>query len=356
MHPETALAAGWEYLVRDELQPRAPKDPRDLKIIDPACGSGHFLLYTFEVLHDIYHEVYDHETLGAGLRAEYPELQDFARRVPELIVERNLYGVDIDLRVTQITQVALELKAASYHPDARPSTGHIVHAQKLPGDQQRFSQFVTEELADIDAEERRYLSQALMLVYHQFLNADELGLLLRTAEDVREVGVRFPLYAQQNLLERVLAVLDRYVQRVSSAGEAAGVMFGNDARQALRLLELQSLHFDVVLMNPPFGAAARDSKAAFEKAYPRTKNDLYAAFVERGLELCGERGRVGCLSSRTGFFLKSYTRWREEVLLGDGHLEIVADLGYGVLDKAMVEVAAYVVERQRPMNAVRVKK
>lgn len=356
MHPETALAAGWEYLVRDELQPRAPKDPRDLKIIDPACGSGHFLLYTFEVLHDIYHEFYDHETLGAGLRAEYPQLQDFARRVPELIVERNLYGVDIDLRVAQITQVALELKAASYHPDARPSTDHIVHAQQLPGDQQRFSQFVTDELADIDAEERRYLGQALMLVYHQFLNADELGLLLRTAEDVKEVGLRFPLYAQQNLLERVLSVLDRYVQRVSSAGEAAGVMFGNDARQALKLLELQSLHFDVVLMNPPFGAAARDSKAAFEKAYPRTKNDLYAAFVERGLELCGERGRVGCLSSRTGFFLKSYTRWREEVLLGDGHLEIVADLGYGVLDKAMVEVAAYVVERQRPLDAVRVKK
>lgn len=195
-----------------------------------------------------------------------------------------------------------------------------------------------------------------MLVYSQFLHADELGLLLRTADDVKQVGVHHPLFAQQHLLKRVLDVLDAYVQRMASAGQAASVMFGNDARQALKLLELQSLHFDVVLMNPPFGAAARDSKATFEKAYPRTKNDLYAAFVERGLELCGERGRVGCLSSRTGFFLKSFTKWREEVLLGDGHLEIVADLGYGVLDKAMVEVAAYVVERQKALDSGKGKK
>lgn len=353
MHPDTALAAGWEYLVRDELQPRPVKDPRELKVIDPACGSGHFLLYAFEVLHDIYHEVYDHETLGADLRAEYPQLAEFARRVPEWIVERNLYGVDIDLRVAQITQVALDLKAASYHPDAHPTSDHIVHAQQLPGDKERFRQFILEELAGIDPEERRYLSEALMLVYTQFLHADELGLLLRTADDVKQVSARYPLFTQTNLLQQVLGVLDQYVQRVSSAGQATGVMFGNDARQALRLLELQSLQFDVVLMNPPFGAAARDSKASFERAYPRTKNDLYAAFVERGLELCGERGRVGCLSSRTGFFLKSFTRWREEVLLGDGHLEIVADLGYGVLDKAMVEVAAYVVERQKPLSAGR---
>lgn len=356
MHPDSDLAEGWEYLQRGDLQARPFKDPRELKVIDPACGSGHFLLYAFEVLHDIYLEVYTHETLGAALRAEVPDRAAFARQVPEWIIERNLYGVDIDLRVVQIAQVSLELKALSYAPQARPAAPHIVHAQQLPGDQEQFRTFVLEELADIDPEERRYLSEALMLVYQQFLHADELGLLLRTAEDVDQVATRHPLYARTNLLERVLQVLDRYIDRMTGDGQVAGVMFGHDARQALSLLELQALLFDVVLMNPPFGAAARDSRATFDKAYPRTRNDLYAAFVERGLELCVERGRVGCLSSRTGFFLKSYTRWREEVLLGDGHLEIVADLGYGVLDKAMVEVAAYVVERQRPLNTPRARK
>ncbi len=346
MHPDTDLAAGWEYLIREETQPRAARDPRELKIIDPACGSGHFLLYAFEVLHDIYHEVYGHETLGEGLRAEFPDRTEFARRVPELIVERNLYGVDIDLRVVQITQVALELKATSYHSAAKPGRTNIVHAQQLPGDDTAFGAFVVQELADVDPERRRYLQEALMLVHHEFQHADELGLLLRTADMVKRVTARYPLYAREHLLPEVLALLDRYVARMAEAGAVQGVMFGSDTRQALRLLELQDTRFDVVLMNPPFGASAKDSKATFEKAYPRTRNDLYAAFVERGLELCVERGRVGCLSSRTGFFLKSFTRWREEVLLGLGHLEVVADLGYGVLDKAMVEVAAYVVERQ----------
>ncbi len=73
---------------------------------------------------------------------------------------------------------------------------------------------------------------------------------------------------------------------------------------------------------------------------------LYAAFVERGLDLLYPGGRLGAITSRTGFFLKTFTKWREDILLGMGHLDVVADLGYGVLDKAMVETAAYVVERR----------
>jgi 23S rRNA G2445 N2-methylase RlmL len=126
----------------------------------------------------------------------------------------------------------------------------------------------------------------------------------------------------------------------------AELMFGDASRQAVELLGLMALEYDVVLMNPPFGAAALDSKKTFEKLYPKTKNDLYAAFVERGLDLLYPGGRLGAITSRTGFFLKTFTKWREDILLGMGHLDVVADLGYGVLDKAMVETAAYVVERR----------
>ena len=68
-------------------------------------------------------------------------------------------------------------------------------------------------------------------------------------------------------------------------------------------------------MNPPFGAASLGSKAYIERAYPRTKNDLYAAFVERGLELLRPGGYLGAITSRTGFFLTSFQKWREEILL-----------------------------------------
>ena len=82
-----------------------------------------------------------------------------------------------------------------------------------------------------------------------------------------------------------------------------------------------------------------------EKAYPITKSDLYAAFVERGIEMLHPRSRLGAITSRTGFFLSSFRGWREQILLIKfAPPVVVADLGMGVLDNAMVETAAYCLE------------
>ena len=74
------------------------------------------------------------------------------------------------------------------------------------------------------------------------------------------------------------------------------------------------------------------------------QNDVYAAFVERGIQLLSSRGRVGAITSRTGFFLSSFQKWREEILLKEAPPAVFADLGMGVLDSAMVETAAYCLE------------
>ncbi len=105
--------------------------------------------------------------------------------------------------------------------------------------------------------------------------------------------------------------------------------------------------FDVVLMNPPFGEASKPSKSYIDRAYPRTKNDVYAAFVERGLDWLHPGGLLGAITSRTGFFLSSFRKWREEIVLKEARPTVVADLGQGVLDTAMVETAAYVLEKAR---------
>src|SRR5207247_1510473 len=87
--------------------PHRPKrDPRDLKILDPACGSGHFLLYCFDLLLTIYEEAYADPDLGPALQNDYPKLTD----VPRLILAHNLHGIDIDLRCTQIAAFALWLR------------------------------------------------------------------------------------------------------------------------------------------------------------------------------------------------------------------------------------------------------
>jgi tRNA1(Val) A37 N6-methylase TrmN6 len=86
--------------------------------------------------------------------------------------------------------------------------------------------------------------------------------------------------------------------------------------QGLRLIDLTREVFDVVVMNPPFGALSANTKAPLAKAYPRSKNDLLAIFVERGWNCCAAGGRIGAITSRTCFFLSSFQKWREEIVLG----------------------------------------
>jgi hypothetical protein len=99
-------------------------------------------------------------------------------------------------------------------------------------------------------------------------------------------------------------------------------------------------------MNPPFGAGSLAAKKEFEKGYPRTKNDVYAAFVERGIQLLHPHGLLGAITSRTGFFLSRFQKWREEIILNEAPPVVFVDLGHGVMDTAMVEAAAYCLERR----------
>jgi hypothetical protein len=141
--------------------------------------------------------------------------------------------------------------------------------------------------------------------------------------------------------------LRAYAERIGDGRGYQRRLFSEDAARGLGFIDLCALRFDVTLMNPPFGAFAEGTRAWPQTAYPRTKNDIYAAFVERGIALLHPRGRLGAITSRTGFFLSSFQRWREEILLQEAPPVVVADLGHGVMDDAMVEAAAYVVERQR---------
>jgi predicted RNA methylase len=145
--------------------------------------------------------------------------------------------------------------------------------------------------------------------------------------------------------------LRRFAESASAGVTVRRRLFAGDAAQGIALIDLLRTRFDVVLMNPPFGAGCVAAKSVFEKSYPRTKNDLYAAFVERGVHLLHRRGMLGAITSRTGFFLSSFQKWREEILLKEAPPLVFADLGYGVLDSAMVEVAAYCLEKGREVAA-----
>ena len=146
---ETSLTGKCEYFVTldEERPPRALKDPRDIKILDPACGSGHFLLYCFDLLDVMYHEAWDRslgadETTGRSLRDAYDTIEELERAIPALIIEQNLHGVDIDPRAAQIAALAIWLRAQRAWRDSGVSAGQrprirrtgIVIAEPMPGD------------------------------------------------------------------------------------------------------------------------------------------------------------------------------------------------------------------------------
>jgi hypothetical protein len=349
---ETMLVEKCEYMVRrpgEDFAPRAKKDPRDLRVLDPACGSGHFLLYSFDLLLVIYEEAFaDPESPKSGatgktLAEDYPSLDALRRAIPGLILARNLHGVDIDPRCAQIAQLALWMRSQKAYRDsgigraarAQIRRSNVVVAEPLVADDQIANEFVA-KLGD--AELGRVFTSLVQALNH----AGDMGLLLRVEKLVKATRTQGELFAPPE--ERIRAALERFVREEASATSTRRRLFADDAAHGVALLGVAEGKFDVVLMNPPFGAGSTRAKKDFEKAYPRTKRDVYAAFVERGIELLATRGRVGAITSRTGFFLSSFQKWREEVLLKQALPAVFADLGAGVLDSAMVETAAYCLE------------
>lgn len=383
-----------DYLVKDDrFDSRAAKDPRDLRVLDPACGSGHFLLYAFDLLagdptrgfFGVYEEAWraesspSSELTGRTLKEDYDTEKALRRAVPELILRHNLHGVDIDPRAAQIAALALWMRAQRAYNDhkvpasERPLIGrtNIVTAEPMPGDRSMVAEFASTLRPHV-------LGELFQRMVDEMRFAGELGSLLKiervlqsAVAKAREQFViekkepqRLPGFDRprkqldfdlsgvsdesffDSAEERIVRALEEYAAGAPASLSIQRQLFVDDSAQGIAFIDLCRKRFDVVLMNPPFGAASLAAKKEFESAYPRTKNDVYAAFVERGIEFLHPTGYLGAITSRTGFFLSSFQKWREEVLLKEAPPIVFADLGQGVLDSAMVEVAAYCLRKE----------
>jgi hypothetical protein len=371
----TGLRERCQYLlVKPHETPQAAtklRDPRTLKLLDPACGSMHFGLYAFDLFAEIYQESWSWEQQhGPGsldvstqpqaafkpMSQTYEDEAAFLRDVPRLIIEHNIYGVDIDPRAAQIASLALWLRAQRAWHDAgvkakdRPpiGRGHVVPAIAPPAERELRRQFA----ANLDPRDAELFEKTLQMLK----DLPELGVLLQVERELPNlikqvyVGKGIGLFAEQEQQtwqqaeERLRAALTEFAQAAKSTYQ--GRLFAQDALQGLRLIDLSREVFDVVVMNPPFGVPSANSKAYLSDQYPVSRNDLLTVFVERGLHLLRPRGLLGAITARTCFFLSSFQNWREAIILQMSSPHVLADLGLGVMDDALVEAAAYVLEKQ----------
>ncbi len=397
-HPPTGLSQE-ETLRQPVFIPHRPiKDPRELRLIDPACGSMHFGLYAFDLLSVIYGEAYSaHVDSGtqalctaAGVSVLADSASDataFAREVPRLIVERNIHGVDIDPRAAQIAGLALWLRAqkewqglglsALQRPTIRRS--NIVCAEPMPGDPERLREFCA-------SLQQPVIGGMVEAICEKMRLAGEAGSLLKIEEEIRDLvhatklrwtdTHRFEkgeeeLFPKAEILavsrprdpvqtelpvdfsgitdesfweraeERIYSALRAYAEASEHGDGFQRRLFAEDAARGFAFIDLCRQRYDVALMNPPFGDASLPSKPYLDDTYGDTKGDVYKAFVECFQARLTPAGYLGIISSRTGFFLGQSEDWRTRVVLRLFRPIALADLGMGVLD-AMVEVAAYV--------------
>ncbi|MCG8006851.1 MAG: BREX-1 system adenine-specific DNA-methyltransferase PglX [Candidatus Thiodiazotropha lotti] len=352
---------------------RAKKDPRDLRILDPACGSGHFLLYTFDLLITIYEEAWAdvgaaafNET-GTQLRADYSSIEDLRRAMPELILRHNLHGVDIDPRAAQIAALALWMRAQRAcnqfdldRAQRSPITNtNIVVAEPMPGDAELVNEFAASLKPAVLGDLFRKMVTEMKL-------AGELGSLLKIEESIAKAVKEAAGNNQQGNLfvgkvedqdfwdsadEKIIEALGDFAESAAGSGGVRRQLFAGDAAQGVAFIELMSKRFDVVLMNPPFGQASAAAGSYIKDEFLLGRFDLGAAFVERLIRRVDCRC-FGLIANRTIWFGSRLEPFRQKIL--ERHLISTAvDLGLGVLE-AFVETSMWTaeVDRKEPASGV----
>ncbi len=285
-YPESPLREEWDYY-KSEVQhdfSAWPESPAELKILDPCCGSGHFLVAAFHML--------------LAMREELGEETESAI---EGIVRDNLHGLEIDPRCIQIAtfSIALEAWKAGFPPMEAylpvpnlACTGIPIRAEK-------------EEWLRLSGDDG-LLEGVLEQYYDLFKNADSLGSLI-------QVGNPPGLLEWEILEEKFRQVL----RRKREAGDPVAETFGETGYGVLKAVGFFSERYDYVMTNVPYRSSGDHGdilKTFIEEHHPLGKNDLATAFLERCLAFCRPGGKVSIVLPQNWLFLVSYRRFREQLL------------------------------------------
>ncbi len=246
-------------------------NPQDIKLIDPSMGSGHILVYAFDVFMQIY--------LDSG----YSE-----RDASELILTHNIYGLDIDDRAYQLAYFALMMKARQYNrriltKGVTPHVYSIVESNNID--------------SNILSNLGKYESLANE-VYDFFYNAKEYGSLLEANFSITEL-FELSTYLESDTMNSQISIFDINIKYLKPL-----------VLQAIVL----SQKYDVVVTNPPYMAPTSVQKEFVTKYYPNSKTDLFAVFIERCLKFTKENGLSSLVTMQAWMFLSSYEKMRKNLI------------------------------------------
>lgn len=282
-HDDRALRRRWRYYMDEaEQEPQVAAQlaqiraqesriqPEEIRLLDPCMGSGHILVYAFDVLMEIY------RTQG------YTD-----RDAVSAIIENNLYGLDIDDRAAQLAYFALMMKACEHdrrflRRGVQPHVCAVAEWNGNPNDSPAWS----------DGQRR-----AARMLRETFKDAKEYGSILSIPKPLADA-------------------LDALGENPFGGETALGVDAENLQRLAAQA-KIMARKYDVVVTNPPYmGSSGMGAKLAefVKKWYPDSKSDLFAVFMERGLDWVKESGYTSMITMESWMFLSSFENLRKKVL------------------------------------------
>ena len=324
-HPDSPLRDRFDYLVApvpgQEDQGMGIGDPKDFRVIDPACGSGHMLTYAFDVLWQMYVE------------AGYPK-----RRIAAAILDNNLFGAEIDARAVQLASFALMMKAVEHDPGflerklreqdrkaaglgagqqgaGRPRITHVHSVLLEDLSPAEIAQAVRGAFGSEDSE-RTSVGLEVNRVIEDLRNADTFGSLIRVPAGTAEVFEAVALSIEEGQRDVQLGSADAQQWR-----EAAGIC---------RVLE--DSRYTTMVANPPYLVSKKFGDGLKEYArqsYPDSRQDLATMFMQHALTFTRKRASIGTLTLNSWMLTSSFERFRIR-LLKNASIQSIAMLGRGL--------------------------
>jgi type II restriction/modification system DNA methylase subunit YeeA len=324
-HPEDRdLIENWEFYLEnpnpepdfeEKLAPYINKELKveDIKCFDPAMGSGHILVYMFDVLFEIYR------------KCGYLE-----REIPRLIIENNLYGLDIDDRAYQLACFSVVMKALQYNPRFFRSIEREGLTLNLASIQET-NHLNDDDIAYIAGESSGENFDRTKEFIEQFKNAKTFGSLIKVREFDKEFLEERLEYIQNNPAKDVFEDISR--QKVL-------VLLSNLIKQADFMYYK---NYDVLITNPPYidwTYMNKELQNFIATNYPNNSTDLYSSFIESGLLKVKKNGQLAFITPFAWMFIKSFEKLRRHII-NSKTISSLIQLEYNAFEVAMVPVCAF---------------
>lgn len=322
-HPEHRdLIQNWEFYLEnpnpepdfeEKLAPYINKElsVEDIKCFDPAMGSGHILVCIFDVLFEIYS------------KCGYME-----REIPRLIIEKNLYGLDIDDRAYQLASFSIVMKALQYNKRFLRSIERDGLTMNLSSIQET-NILTEEEVAFLAGESSGESYEKMKAFIDQFNHAKAIGSLIKLGE--------YDKHFLQNRLKAIEKLSGDLFELEMK--ERILSLFENLIKQS----SLMEMKYDVFITNPPYAGSkylTPELSAYLNTNYPEVKSDLFSSFIEYSFNATKENGQIGFMTPFVWMFIGSYERLRKNIL-DKRNLSSLIQLEYSGFDEATVPICTF---------------